>query len=880
MIDCSYDPSFSEILHISNALTGQYYLMLITNYSNQTGNITFNQTNYGQPGAGSTDCSIVQPCDILTLTSTPSICNSTNNTYFVNITITFVNEPNTGQLIISDNTGASQTFNAPFISPVNFNLTGLISDGSPHTITAVFTDSPSCLETTTYVAPPLCITCSTNAGSDASICGLNYTLSATEQITDINTHWLPTTNITFSDINSPISTIIASLPGQYILIWEITNSLGLTCNDTVIITFNSIPTVSIIQDTVSCWGVSDGSLTANPSNGLTPYQYNWSNGFITQTISNLSIGYYQVTVTDVNGCSVVGGGSVTTPTQMFLTSTVTNLTCPYTTTSSCNGSIFLNVSGGILPYSYYWSNGQTTSTLNNICPDNYSVTISDANGCTITQQFVITSPPQFTNIFTTTNPACNGQNNGSIFSNVNGGTQPYIYHWNNNVTTPSLTNLIAGQYSMQITDANQCIFIDTISLYQPTPVIVTTPSSITICIGQDATISASSIGGSGVYNYMWSNGMVGQTIVVNPTQNTTYSVTVTDSNGCISNISNTQINVIPNMVIIPQVSDNTICAGESIILNASITNGNPPYMIYLNGQQISLPTTIFPNTTQTYTIAVDHICGQVQETIDVIVYNPQPVSFLSDVLDGCQSLIVNFIPIPDTTYQYFWNFHDNSNSQISYSNHPQHTFKNNGSYDVTLIVTDNHGCTSTQTLYNFINVYPNPHSAFTTNQNIASDINPQIYFYNLSQGASNYIWSFGDGDSTSIVHPIHFFRDYNDFLITLIAVSNHGCTDTSELIITIYEECSFYAPTAFSPDYDNINDHFKVFGKCISDDFNLYVYDRWGEIIWEGNNINDYWDGRAKNHEFVPIGLYTWLCRYKTTMGVYKEHAGYVTVIR
>lgn len=66
----------------------------------------------------------------------------------------------------------------------------------------------------------------------------------------------------------------------------------------------------------------------------------------------------------------------------------------------------------------------------------------------------------------------------------------------------------------------------------------------------------------------------------------------------------------------------------------------------------------------------------------------------------------------------------------------------------------------------------------------------------------------------------------------------------------------------------------------VSDDFKIYVYDRWGEIIWEGNNIDEQWDGRAKNHEFVPIGIYPWLCRYKTTLGVYKEHAGYVTVIR
>lgn len=1189
-VDCSYSVLSYETCNISNALSGEFYLMLITNYSNSPGNIEFSQTNFGASGAGSTDCSIVLPCDITNITTTVGACNPTTNTYSVTGTIIFNDQPLTGTLVITDNAGVSQTFNAPFASPISYILNGITSNGAQHSITAVFSDDQFCTYTVTYIAPNPCSTCFAVAGEDQNLCGLTTTLAAVPNPTDQSGVW-SCLNPSIS-INQPTAyntTITASTPGVYTLTWTIINQAGLTCYDDVIITFNQIPTSLFTTTVINCWntpstitytgnataaatytwnfgggsaspGTGQGpqsvtwttpglhtvtlvvsqngcnsiltsmsinnppeldvivdtspvtcasgsngqanvqiiggtptytptwsngsgppfpagnytvtitdvngctdldnfditqpnSIVVTPSQtnltcannfsgaasvsvvgGITPYNYIWSNGggnipgliglaansytvtiidangctttntinitqptvmqsTITQTVdptcvglcngsavvsssqgtppytyiwsngqntfaaSNLCSGWFQVTTTDDNGCTITTPGTLLAPTPIVASINLhTNVTC----NGLCDGSATASATGSLGGFSYQWSNNQNTATATNLCAIVYTVTASDVNGCTSTANVTITQPVQLiVSPDLETGVLCYGDCNGTGSVNVIGGVPPYTYYWNGGfnqqlnpnlcsgnhfitvtdanscvastslyITSPSeliitninttqptcygfsdatatisisgglgsydytlggqtnstgvFTGLNAGSYVANVTDANGCTKISNISISQPNQLIVSTTADFTLCNGQIGTIYANVIGGTGSMNYYW-NGVLGtSSIQISPTTETNYSVYVVDANGCTSNISSTNVNITPAVQIEAFASPNAICPGEPVAINVNITQGaGAPYIITYDGNIVTLPLTIYPAQTGSYIITVEDNCGSIaSDDIPITVYQNIPVSFISDTTNGCEPLTVNFNPIPDVAgYQYFWNFNDGGNSQISFDSHPEHTF-NDGIYDVILTVTDNNGCISTNTLYDFINVYPLPHSAFTTNQNMASDIKPEIIFYNLSQGAIEYIWAFADGDSSSIVNPIHSFYGYGDFNITLIAFSNHGCPDTSSLIITIYEECSFYAPTAFSPDYDNINDYFRVFGKCITDNFKLYIYDRWGEVIWEGNDINDMWDGRAKNHIIVPMGVYSWLCTYTEKNGLYKVKSGIVTVIR
>jgi len=150
-----------------------------------------------------------------------------------------------------------------------------------------------------------------------------------------------------------------------------------------------------------------------------------------------------------------------------------------------------------------------------------------------------------------------------------------------------------------------------------------------------------------------------------------------------------------------------------------------------------------------------------------------------------------------------------------------------------------------------------------------------------------FYWTFGDGDSSSVANPTHRFSTADTFYVQLISISVQGCLDTVVYPIDILEEWTFYAPTAFSPDNDTKNDSFWAFAHGIKETgFYFAIYDRWGEVIWETTKYSklteqsEKWDGRAKNHNIVQVGTYTWLAKFKDFRGNDHEKTGAVTVVR
>jgi gliding motility-associated-like protein len=181
-----------------------------------------------------------------------------------------------------------------------------------------------------------------------------------------------------------------------------------------------------------------------------------------------------------------------------------------------------------------------------------------------------------------------------------------------------------------------------------------------------------------------------------------------------------------------------------------------------------------------------------------------------------------------------------------------------------------------------ITVYPKPIAQFTSTPEFATVIKPIIEFNNHTSGANSYMWTFGDGDSTNQINPEHRFPGAGSWSVQLVAISNFGCRDTVIYPIEIEEENTLYAPTAFSPDNDNVNDYFFVTGTGIDkDNFLLNIYDRWGEIIFTSTDIERTWNGCAKNTmNPVPVGTYTWLVIYRDSKGIKRERSGPLTVIR
>ncbi|MFD2524179.1 SprB repeat-containing protein, partial [Flavihumibacter stibioxidans] len=182
---------------------------------------------------------------------------------------------------------------------------------------------------------------------------------------------------------------------------------------------------------------STGAVEINVTGGTAPYTYNWNNGATTKDLSNLATGTYTVTVTDANGCTATLDVPVATD---DVTLTITELITAAICTAE-NGSIDLSVEGGTAPYTYSWNTGSTDEDLTNLAPGSYTVTITDANGCTAEKTIEVTQDIQTLTITpTVTNTTCTGST-GAVEINVTGGTAPYTYEWNTGATTKDLSNL-------------------------------------------------------------------------------------------------------------------------------------------------------------------------------------------------------------------------------------------------------------------------------------------------------------------------------------------------------------------------------------------------------------------------------------------------------
>jgi hypothetical protein len=412
-----------------------------------------------------------------------------------------------------------------------------------------------------------------------------------------------------------------------------------------------------------CKDGNDAAISITVAGGLPPYTFNWSNGATTQNIANLTEGVYTGTITDANGCTVVGGpitienpigfqvdrvivtgvsacgasdgriayeritpeangpfsfswrrlgdptfGSINVadranlpagtyevritdrsncvivdrqtvrqPSSLAVSVAKRDISC----NNNNDGSINLTVTGGVVPYTYRWSNGSTEPGIANLTAGTYYGTVTDAEGCFILVEEVVVNPaPIGLASATVKNVSCNGARDGEIRIEVTGGTGRYTFKWSNRSTSQNLIGIGAGTYQGTITDANGCEFASP-------EVIVTEPAALTLelnvtdagCVARnDGRIMAEVAGGTPPYTYRWSNGDASDMIMNLEPGN--YSVTVTDANGCMAMASGT-VDVIQNIarpVLTITAGSANLCVGSAVTIDAGV---NPNYLGYL-----------------------------------------------------------------------------------------------------------------------------------------------------------------------------------------------------------------------------------------------------------------------------------------------------------
>lgn len=649
--DCSYSTAAIEQADITGGVAGEIYVLLLTNYAGVPGTIEFTDL---PGGTATTDCSIITPCDITSVTAVPTACNPLNNLYDVSGTINFTDPPTTGTLTVSSSCGGSQTFNAPFTSPLNYTISGLVSNGSGCTITASFSDV-ACSNTTTYTAPANCLPiCSISVSATPGACDPStnlYSVSGTMVFSDGPI--TGTLTVTSSCGGSQTFNAPFTSPQNYTI--SGLNSDGLPCTIT-----------AVFSDSSAC------SATANytaPVNCIPPCNITAMTGSVTS-------------------CDPATSTYTIEGTINFLSPPTTGQLMIFT---ACGDTLLVNP-----PF---------------VTPFNYTLSGIPADGATCTVTSVFTSDPTCTNntvIFAPAPPVITDPNDMCI--NAPGftiGVSPTGGTWAGSAGVNAVTGFFnpttagVGTQTIIYTTGGTCQLNDTTVFdVNPLPVIVTSADTA-ICSGNSTVIMV-----GGAATYVWSpSSTLSSSTAANPTATpsgtTTYNVTGTDANGCQSTGSVTvTVNATP--VITTNVIA-SICIGDSTLLTAS---GAATY-VWSPTSGLADPTSsstmASPGATTTYTVTGTSAAG-CSNTGTVLVNVTDPfANFSGNPTEGTWPLTVDFNNNSNGTI-YYWSFGNGSYDTLLVTDpDPTMTYDTVGTY-VVMLVSILSGCADTA--YLTINVLP------------------------------------------------------------------------------------------------------------------------------------------------------------------------------
>ena len=494
------------------------------------------------------------------------------------------------------------------------------------TYSVLLSDASNCPPTSaTVTVTSFSVTIVANAGPDNTICIQSPTAALNGSVAGASGGiWSGGLGV-FSPNNTTLSGATYTPTSADLLNGSVSLYLTTTGNgtcpsdaDTVVLYFSNFnASVSPTITNVSCYGGSDGSAIINITGGTGPFTYFWNTvpAQSSSTASNLSQGTYSVDVTDGIGCSNQTTVIITQPLPLSNNSTIVNVSC----FGGSNGSITSTPVGGTAPYTYLWQPGnQTLSSISGQAAGTYTFTVTDAEGCQVTSIYSITQPLALTVSLTSVNVSCFNGNNGSITSTTSGGNSPYTYNWSPIIaSTANVTALLAGNYTLTVTDNAGCIASASTTITQPTALSSSVSSNNETCNylnnGSASTVAS---GGTAGYSYLWQPG--GQvTSTASNLSSGTYTLTTNDLNGCVvtSIVTITQ----PTAVIVSFINQtNVTCFGASTgSVTASASGGNPGYSYsWMPG---SLNSASISNLTAgTYTVtATDNFGCQVQNTVTI-----------------------------------------------------------------------------------------------------------------------------------------------------------------------------------------------------------------------------------------------------------------------
>ncbi|MCB0476537.1 MAG: gliding motility-associated C-terminal domain-containing protein [Crocinitomicaceae bacterium] len=666
--------------------------------------------------------------------------------------------------------------------------------------------------------------------------------------------------------------------GVYDLV--VTDAIG--CQETFNTMVSNPNGVIAMNETITpetCFGTCDGAISINPTGTGAPYTIFWlHDGSSSSSISSLCAGDYFVQVADSSNCVETSSFTVNAPTEIVATANIIPPTCGNT-----DGSITLNSSGGSLPHTYLWNTTDVTQGIVNIGAGIYSVTVTDANGCTQDLSFTLSDQNGPDVSIDSSAINCFGDCNGQLNASVTGGTPAYSYVWYDDLavaigqTDSFAINLCEGNYTVEVTDALGCIGyassivedVDTLILSLP---VVSDISCFGACDGQINYIVS---GGTQPYTYSWNDPGNSSTLGADSLCAGTFTVLITDANGCMLTDSATVVEPTEIIITTDSITDATCINSPDGAIYSSVSGGTPGYSYSWTSQDGLFTDT---NLIVTGLFPMDYYL-QVTDASGCIVYDTVSVDTSlilianagndTIICDQSQIQITGIVTASGaTTVEWtdsLGNVLSDSLTMIDFPGVGVNMYIFNVSQGV---------CTTSDT------VYVTVAAPFTVDAGADVQIlygqSTQIGGAPTGPDSTTFAWSptiFLDDSTVSNPNVIEPQLTTQYFVYV---TDTNGCVFSDSVTVIVVPDLVII--NGFTPNGDGVNDVWELDFAVYFPDIEVFVYNRWGEELFRSSGYAVPWDGMYKG-KLLPVGTYYYIIQVNDNK--YPEpFAGPVTIMR
>lgn len=709
-------------------------------------------------------------------------------------------------------------------------------------------------ENITITEPEELLVTASNSGAVCS--GNTVTITAATSNTGITYSWTGPASYTGSADTDDVSAA-----GTYSVTISKNGCTSVAATTTV--SLNALPVVSLVATDVSCYGANDGTVTVTTSMTGLEYSHDNVNWTTNNAISNLPAGTYTLYVRTTDGCAIQENVVITEPEELLVTASNSGSVCEGNTVTVTAATSNTGVT-------YSWTGPNSFSNTSVSAPvsvsGTYSVIVSK-NGCSsaaATTNVVINPLPVFTAALT--DVSCYGLSNGAV--NLSSSMSGLEYSINNTSWSANTTisNLSAGSYVVYVRTANGCLAQQNISIAEPEELVVTASNGGAVCQGNNVTITASTNNTGVTYSWTGPGAFTSSSASAGVVSGGTYSVTIS-KNGCTSNPATTNVQFYP----LPQISTTVTqisChnANDGAI---NVTADIPSTTFVFNPQNVS-GSAVSDLSEGVYTVVATSPQGCTSNS-SVTIQNPSFFDWNTAIVPTSCFASTGKVVITPTS---------NANLTVTWTDNNSTGFirDNLAEGDYQFLVSNGLGCNLTGTVtvpydnnLNLTNTQGN--TTIMEGGSVQININSSPY---IPQTAYDWIPNYNiscNNCPNPVVSPAA------DTVYTVIVKTPNGCTDTLRIPITVEMECGeLFIPTIFSPNGDGNNDYFMPYGRCVKK-YNLKIYNRWGEVVFNEDNSLTGWDGIHKGKE-ASSGTYV----YRITLSLFSdeviEKTGNVTLVR